>query len=135
MHRSIPISPAFWNEVWILAVAALLLLVSGCQNRAPSLRMLDTRAGYGAEVDDEEVKLYQRARSNSESTLRRGGPRVAQVYVHPHPLPTRDYFWGGYVSLIVSQDDVVFEDPEAGESEEEKAAIRQTHRGKKRRKQ
>ena len=41
---------------------------------------------------------------------------MARVWVYPHELPSKDYFWGGYVSLIVSEDTWVF-DGEAGNEE------------------
>jgi hypothetical protein len=105
MRPSIRISLA-----WLISASAIA--VSGCQNRAPSLRVLDTRAGYGAGLDDEEVALYQRGKQTESSLARRSAPRVARVYVYPHELPSRDFFWGGYVSLIVSQDEWIFENPE-----------------------
>lgn len=95
---------------WISAIA--LCLVAGCTNRAPSLRVLDTRAGYGSELDDEDLALYQRGRKHPESTLPKGGKQVVTAYIYPHELPTRDYFWGGFVSVVVGEDDLVFENPE-----------------------
>lgn len=61
-----------------------------------------------------------------ESLVERAAPRVAKVYVFPHELPTKDYFWGGYISLIVTEDHWVFETPEETEREDEhaKPAIR-----------
>jgi hypothetical protein len=86
-------------------------------SRAPSIRMLDSRAAYGEAPDDEEVALYQRGKHAQDTVLRRASPRVARVYVFPHELPTRDYFWGGYVSLLVAQE-WVFE-----ESDEERPPV------------
>lgn len=115
MLRSIRISHGFWSSA--VVCTWLLLAASGCMNRAPSIRMLDSRAGYGEAPDDEEVALYQRGKHAQDALLRRASPRVAKVYVFPHELPTRDYFWGGYVSLLVAQDQWVFE-----ESDEDKPA-------------
>lgn len=95
------------------SIAALVLVAClGCTNRAPSLRMLDARAGYGDAPDDAEVALYQRARHAQDSILQRAAPRVARVYIFPHELPTRDYFWGGYVSLLVNEDRWVYQQPD-----------------------
>jgi hypothetical protein len=71
--------------------------------------MLDSRAAYGEAPDDEEVALYQRGRHAQDTVLRRASQRVARVYVFPHELPTRDYFWGGYISLLVAQDQWVID--------------------------
>ena len=110
MPRSIRISHGFWNSAYALIIFALVVLANGCTNRAPSLRMLDSRAAYGDAPDDEEVALYQRGKHSQDSILRRSAPRVAKVYVFPHELPSRDYFWGGYISLLVSQDQWVMEE-------------------------
>ena len=114
MLRSIRTSHDWWSSFIAVSLLAVVAVGGGgCQNRAPSLRMLDTRAGYGLDRDDEEVALYQRARNHPESLVSRSSPRIAKVYVYPHELPSRDYFWGGYVSLVVKTDEWVFEHPEA----------------------
>lgn len=88
------------------SLASLLLLsLAACQNRAPSLRMLDARSGYADGPDDEEVALYQKGRASHRSLVRKSAPRVARVYLYPHELPSKDYFWGGYISLVVSPDE------------------------------
>jgi hypothetical protein len=104
MLQSIRILPA-------LLISSCLFTLVACQNRAPSLRMLEARSGYGAGPDDEEVALYQKGRSNFQSLVRKSAPRVARVYIYPHELPTKDYFWGGYVSLVVSPDEWILESP------------------------
>ena len=93
----------------VLLISLCFLTLTGCQNRAPSLRMLDKRAGYGAGPDDEEIGLYQRGRQNPQSLVRKSAPRIARVYIYPHELPTKDFFWGGYVSLVTSPDEWVVE--------------------------
>jgi hypothetical protein len=90
---------------------SFFLMFSSCTNRAPSLRMLDTRAGYENGYDDEEVAIYQRAHAHGNAFARSLGPRIAKVYVYPHELPTQDYFWGGYISLLVAKDDVIYDEP------------------------
>lgn len=99
-------------------IAALLVLPGCSTNRAPSLRMLDTRAAYNSPYDDEEVALYQRSRAQRNSLGRSVGPRIAKVYMYPHELPTQDYFWGGYISLVVRRDDVIFDHPDELDAEE-----------------
>lgn len=108
MLRSIHISHGLWSSA-IVSAWLILALSAGCANRAPSIRMLDSRAAYGDAPDDEEVALYQRGKHAEDTVLRRASPRVAKVYVFPHELPSRDYFWGGYISLLVAQDQWVFE--------------------------
>lgn len=105
MLRSTRILPA-------LLISALTVM-SACTNRAPSLRMLDTRAGYDSGMDDAEVAIYQRNRAKQNSAFRTLGPRIAKVYVFPHELPSEDYFWGGYISLIIHRDEVIYDNPES----------------------
>lgn len=119
------------QESWIsLVFVSLAVISSGCQNRAPSLRMLDARAGYSADLDDAEVALYQRARQHPDSLVQRAAPRIAKVYLYPHELPTRDYFWGGYVSLVVTPDQWIFDKPE--DDSETPPAIREVPKKQKR---
>ncbi|MGK5083495.1 hypothetical protein WDW37_09335 [Bdellovibrionota bacterium FG-1] len=108
IQRSIRISRGLWSSA-IASLWLVLALGGGCVNRAPYVRMLDNRAGYGDAPDDEEVALYQRGRHAQGSVLQRAAPRVAKVYIFPHELPTRDYFWGGYVFLLVAQDQWVLD--------------------------
>ena len=124
MLQFIRISRGLWNRAYPFVVLLLLVGASGCVSRAPSLRVLDVRAGYNDGPDDEEVALYQRGRQAQDSILKRSAPRVAKVYIFPHELPTRDYFWGGYVSLLIAQDRWVFEDQDEGAPPI--AAIRET---------
>ena len=104
-----------FTRISLVFCGSALLALVGCQNRAPSLRMLDARAGYDRAAEDEEVGLYQRGRFNDATFARRSAPRVARVWVYPMNS-CKDYFWGGYVSLIVSEDTWVF-DGEAGNEE------------------
>lgn len=39
--------------------------------------------------------------------------RVVAAFIHPTELPSRDYFWGGWVSLLVEKDGWVFSRPRA----------------------
>ena len=105
MRRFTRFLPVLWISATIVA--------TGCTNRAPSLRMLDTRAGYNNPYDDEEVAIYQRARAEGDTIGRPIGPRVAYAWVYPHDLPSQDRFMGGYVALIIHRDEVVFDNPDS----------------------
>jgi hypothetical protein len=109
-----------YTRILLASLISTVALFSGCTNRAPSLRMLDTRAGYDSPYDDEEVALYQKHRHHGDSIGRPMGPRIARVYVFPHELPSQDYFWGGFVSLVIHRDEVVFDgaDPENTDSDD-----------------
>jgi hypothetical protein len=99
---------------WISGVLAL----SACTNRAPSLRLLDTRAAYGSPYDEEEVAIYKKSKAHADAIGLAAGPRVATVYVFPHDLPSQDRFWGCYISVVIRRDEVVFENPEEFEGDQ-----------------
>lgn len=124
MRPFIRISLASWIKLQIpkgVALATLLFVLPACQNRAPSLRMLDHRAGYD-DLDEHEVGLYQKRKGGfnslqgstvSNGVFRKSAPKVSRVYIYPHELPTKDYFWGGYVSLVVTPDEWIVEPEES----------------------
>ncbi|MBS1983565.1 MAG: hypothetical protein JST16_05275 [Bdellovibrionales bacterium] len=37
--------------------------------------------------------------------------RVVPAFLHPTEFPTKDYFWGGWISLVVEKDGWVFGRP------------------------
>ena len=96
-------------------IFALALTAVGCASRAPSLRMLDSRADYDAAVPDSTpVPAVREAgidgfRKSPVSTRTR--PKVAAVWIHPHETATRDYFWGGWLSVVVEPDQWVLTKP------------------------
>ncbi len=77
MLQSTPISLAWWISVFIISLA------TGCANRAPSLRVLDTRAEYGSELNDEDLALYQRGRKHPD-TLSCQPPKYGQFTLRLH---------------------------------------------------
>ena len=93
-----------------------LLLLSACMNRAQSFRMLDKRAEY-EDMDD--------SKAISNPSLKEGGiegfgngpvpvrsrPKVAAIWIHPHEMASHDYFWGGWMSVVVEPDQWVLTQP------------------------
>ena len=104
-----------------VSIATLLafstsLLLSGCSmNRAASLRMLDQRAEYG----DPRSELSPALREGGLEGLGDGPvpirtrAKVAAGYIHPHEMANHDYFWGGWVSIVVEPDQWVLSKPGA----------------------
>lgn len=84
-----------------LLVSLISLIAVSCAHRAPSERMLEKRAGY--ESDEERIEFY---RSDMSDT--RGSKAV--VWVHPHKLPTGDYFHGAWVTTTVQEQKLHSED-------------------------
>jgi hypothetical protein len=97
-------------------VLAISAFVAGCGslNRAESSRMLDARAAYGTEGAGSDLSFKEGGvegfRSHPVPTRSRA--KVAAIYAHPHEMPSRDYFWGGWISVVVEQDQWVMSKPQ-----------------------
>lgn len=100
-----------------LAVLGTFLVLEGCAtNRADSLRMLDNRADYSSSTDPlgqlgiKEGGLDQFRNSPVPVRTR---PQVAAIWIHRHETPSKDYFWGGWISVVIEQDQWVLTKPGA----------------------
>lgn len=91
-----------------LAVLGISLLLSACgsMNRADSQRMLDMRAAYGlgqmppdGSLKEAGVEGFQNA-----PVPVRTRPKVAAIWIHPHETANHEYFWGGWISVVVEKD-------------------------------
>ena len=38
-------------------------------------------------------------------------PKVSAVWIHPHEMASRDYFWGGWMSVVVESDQWILTKP------------------------
>jgi hypothetical protein len=85
----------------ILLPIVLLSLLSACAtNRAPSLNMLEKRADY------QGLGKLQEALSNVDAPLlvpKRTKPTVTDIWIHPHEMPTGDYFRGAWIRTVTSK--------------------------------
>lgn len=93
MAKTIPLS----------IVCSISVFLSGCLHRAESGQMLEKRADYeGAERDEmASLKLEGGLMGNVPT---RSTPRVAHIWIFPHETPTKEYFWGGWISVVVEGD-------------------------------
>lgn len=102
----------------ILAVLASSFIVVGCGslNRADSQRMLDARAAYdggpGSLGDNVSVKEAGVEGFRNSPVPVRTRPKVAPIWIFPHETATRDYFWGGWISVVVESDQWVMSKPQ-----------------------
>ena len=79
----------------------LVLLTSSCSSmRALSLNFLEKKADY-----DGVHKTHHAIQELKGPLLapKRTGPKMADIWIHPHEMPTGDYFLGGWVRILVSQ--------------------------------
>ncbi len=68
--------------------------------RAPSLNMLKKRADYR---DINHIESSLNSIENPLLVPSRTHPMVADIWVHPHEMPTGDYFRGGWIRTIVTR--------------------------------
>lgn len=98
-----------------LALASSFFLAScGSLNRAESSRMLESRAGYGDGGASSDLSFKEAGvegfRNHPVPTRSRA--KVAAIYAYPHEMPNRDYFWGGWISAVVENDQWVMTKPQ-----------------------
>lgn len=99
----------------ISAALLISLMFSACGiNRAASLNMLDRRAEYeddptrGPSIALQEGGL---AGFKNSPVPVRTRPRVAAIWIHPHETASKDYFWGGWISVVIEQDQWILQKP------------------------
>lgn len=108
MKTSIPILVGLWIS---------LFLISGCSmNRADSLRMLDRRAEYEdpsgtGTLPPPGLKQAGVEGFSTAPVPVRTRPKVASIWIHPHEMASHDYFWGGWMSVVVEADQWVLSRP------------------------
>jgi len=99
----------------ILVALLISVVVGGCGslNRADSQRMLDLRAGYDAEGNPIEPPLQEAGlegfRNHPVPTRTR--EKVSPVFIHRQETAGRDYFWGGWMSVVTEDPQWVLTKP------------------------
>lgn len=96
----------------LVLLSSAVVVGCGSLNRAESSRMLDARAGYGEVTNSLSFKEGGVEGFRNHPTPTRSRAKVAAIYAHPHEMPSRDYFWGGWISVVVEQDQWVMSKPE-----------------------
>jgi hypothetical protein len=84
----------------LLFLPLFQMLFSACaMMRAPSLNMLNQESDY-----DGHGRLKQTVSSLDRPLLvpSRTNPKVTDIWIHPHEMPTGDYFRGGWIRTIVT---------------------------------
>ena len=108
MKEFIHSSAAFW-----ISLVFFSLILSACTNRAPSLRMLDSRAEYDDPRMSQELAMKEAGIDGFQNgpVPVRTRPKVASIWIHPHEMANHDYFWGGWMSIVVESDQWVLTRP------------------------
>lgn len=99
-----------------LTLVALLINVTlgmSCAGRAVSLRMLDRRAEYEELGTRQELSVKEAGLDGFRDSPVpvRTRPKVAAIWIHSHEMANHDYFWGGWMSVVVEADQWVLSKP------------------------
>ena len=79
-----------------------IFILSSCAiHRAPSRNMLAERSDYTGQARTEKESSALSA-SEPLFTPQRTQPEVTDIWIHPHEMPTGDYFRGGWIRTIIS---------------------------------
>lgn len=103
--------------IHLLIVCLTSVIATSCLHRADSLRMLEVRADYDGKNKEEasELKLGDdhALREANGAVPVRTMPKTAQIWIFPHETPSKEYFWGGWISVVVEGDRWEIERPGA----------------------
>ena len=92
----------------LLIVCSTSAALPGCLHRAESQNLLESRADYLGKAQAEAGKLSLSAaevkRESVSGVPVRTPPKVAHIWIYPHETPSKEYFWGGWISVVVEGD-------------------------------
>ena len=84
----------------LLSLALLTNVITGCASEGPK-PILEERAGYGSKLPPFQLdKTEDRVRY----VPTRVPEKVAVAWLYAHEMPSRDYFWGSWISVVVSSE-------------------------------
>ena len=86
------------RSISMLLVA--LFLPACATTRVPSLNMLEKRSDY------DNTGQIEDALSSVDTPLlvpQRTKPTVTDIWIHPHEMPTGDYFRGGWIRTVIAK--------------------------------
>lgn len=105
------------KTIRLLIVCLTSVIATSCMHRADSLRMLEVRADYEGKDKEEAsaLKLGENSvlRETGEAVPMRTSRKTAHIWIFPHETPSKEYFWGGWISVVVEGDRWEFERPGA----------------------
>lgn len=83
-------------KVWVLSIVLLSSLFSGCSTTGRNQEVLKERSIHASEMRNLSLGL-----SKKNIRLTRSG--VAHAWRHETDLPSGDYFWGAWISIVVTK--------------------------------
>lgn len=87
----------------MLLVFLTSLALFGCAHDGPGIKMMEERAEYADDAPEaSELNLSVSGALGEAGNLgNRPEPRVAQIWVSPQRISSREHFWGTWVSLCL----------------------------------
>lgn len=86
-----------------------------CAHEATSAQMLESRADYQAtDPEAQPVSLAATVAENGAGVPVRLPPTVAHVWLHAHETAEHEYFWGGWLSVVVAGEEWGYRPEKAG---------------------
>ena len=88
------------NRVFtLISVAFLSSLIFGCAS-TPEKSLLEERAGYGFTAPS----MNMMGSGSVKYVPTRIPEKVIVAWLHAKELPSKDYFWGAWLSIVASQE-------------------------------
>lgn len=84
---------------FLLSFLSISFLCSCASHNKPQISFLEKRADY---EDKERQKAQIKDLKASFISLKRTEPHLADIWIHPHELPSGDFFQGGWVKTLLS---------------------------------
>ena len=88
------------KEFILISRVFLISFLAACA-ATPTKSVLEERAGYGVNAPSFGIQ----AGKSVSYVPTRIPEKVTVAWLFPHPLPSKDYFWGSWISLIVAPED------------------------------
>ena len=86
----------------LISLAFLINCISGCSS-APTKTILEERAGYGVNTFPQGLEEV----GDVQYVPTRIPEKVVVAWLHAHELPSKDYFWGSWISVLVAPENWV----------------------------
>ena len=83
-------------KAWILSIVLLSSFISGCSTTGKNQEVLKERSVHASEMRNLSLGL-------NHKKVRRTNSGVAHAWRHETDLPSGDYFWGGWISAVVTK--------------------------------
>ena len=88
------------TRIYQLFLISITLFLTSCASSVPSINLLDTLGDYDRK---HETNTALKDLSAPKFGPKRTKTKIAEILVHPHEMPTGDYFLGGWIKVIVQE--------------------------------